>query len=115
MIQYQPLTTDYFFRQSKRLCKKYPHLKADIIACVRNFDERFATHLGNNIYKLRLKSSDIPRGKSKSFRLIVLIFELEKLLTPLTLYYKGDRSNVTDEEIESHVQSVLSELRSSTS
>ncbi len=57
-------------------------------------------HLGHSIYKIRLKSSDMSKGKSGSFRVIYyVIFEDSKIYL-LTIYSKGEKENISWEEIE---------------
>lgn len=111
MHTYQSAATKHFAKRIKKLCKKYPNLHEDIVRCVRAFDKRSAAYLGRGVYKLRLKSSDIPKGKNKSFRLIVLLMEVDNLIVPLTVYFKGDSDDISPQEVELHVEAVLSELR----
>lgn len=107
---YQPIILPYFRRQLEQYTKKYRHLKDAVIAVLDNFHKEQYTPLGQNIYKVRLRSKDIPRGKSKSFRLLVLVVEIEEYLVPITIYFKGDREDVTKKEINKHLENILLEL-----
>ena len=83
------VVTSHFKKQLKPLVKKFRHLPEDIENTLTNFDASQSIALGNYTYKLRLKSSDLPRGKSKSFRLIVILVEQDKILAPIAIYFKG--------------------------
>ena len=102
----------HFYRQLKQLVKKYRHLKAAVIEVLENFDKNKQTHLGQNVFKIRLRTKDISRGKSKSFRLIVLVVESGIYLVPITIYFKGDREDISPKELNIHLESILLELRS---
>jgi len=108
---YQPIILPHFKRQLKRYTKKYRHLKEAVISILENFDKRQHVHIGSNVYKVRLHTKDIPRGKSKSFRLLILVIETEGYLVPICVYFKGDQEDVTKKEISDHLEMILFELR----
>jgi hypothetical protein len=107
----QPILLPYFLKQIKRLLKKYPDLKDAFIVALKNFDKRQADNLGHSIYKIRLASRSINKGKNKSLRLIVLMLEIEGFIIPVTMYFKGAQTNITTKEINSHLCMILYELR----
>jgi mRNA-degrading endonuclease RelE of RelBE toxin-antitoxin system len=106
----QFVLSDYFLRQLRKLQKRYRHIKNDIIFTLRDFDQRQCFPLGGNLYKLRCKSSDIKRGKNKSFRLIVFIYRSKDMLVPIVVYFKGDKKGMSKREILYHLGRVLTEL-----
>ena len=108
---YKVVVPAHFEKQLKPLVKKYRNLKLDIEKTLLNFDKSMHPALGNYTYKVRLKSSDLPRGKSKSFRLIVLLVEYKNLLAPIAIYFKGDREDMAKSEVIYHLQMVISELQ----
>ena len=107
---YRPIVLPHFRKQLKRHLKKYRDLKQAIFVVLENFDKRQADSLGANIYKIRFTTKSLARGKSKSFRLIVLIMEIEKYLIPITFYFKGDKTDITEKEINQHLENILIEL-----
>lgn len=109
----QPLLLPHFKKQLKKLLKKYPHLQNSLIETLEKFQKQNETHLGKNIYKVRLQSRDIHKGKRNSFRLIVLLLEVEGFLIPITLYFKGDLADIKKQEINDHLETILFELRQS--
>jgi len=107
----QSIILPHFKKQLKRYTKKYRHLKEAVISILENFDKRQHIHLGRNVYKVRLKTKDIARGKSKSFRILVFVIEAEKYLVPICIYFKGDQEDITKKEINDHLEIILFELR----
>jgi mRNA-degrading endonuclease RelE of RelBE toxin-antitoxin system len=57
------------------------------------------------IYKVRIKNSDIQKGKSAGYRLIYYL-EAADLIILLAIYSKSDRANINIQEIED----ILSEM-----
>ena len=108
---YQIYFADHFLRQLKRHLKKYRSLENDCVETLQHFNLESAQYLGSKLYKLRLRSSDIPKGKSKSFRLILFLFAVKSVLVPITIYFKGDRSDILEKEIEYHLAMVLTDIQ----
>ena len=111
MPMYQPIILPHFKRQLKRYTKKYRHLKEAVISIFENLDKRRHIHIGSSVYKVRLHTKDISRGKSKSFRLLVFVMETEMYLVPICVYFKGDHEDITKKEINDHLEMILFELR----
>ncbi|OHA65199.1 MAG: hypothetical protein A3D64_02205 [Candidatus Wildermuthbacteria bacterium RIFCSPHIGHO2_02_FULL_49_9] len=108
---YQPLVLPYFRRQLEPHASKYRHLKDAVAIALDDFRKEQHAHVGHNVYKVRLRSKDIPRGKSKSFRMLVLVRETEGYVVPMTLYFKGDRDDITKKEVNRHLENILLELQ----
>lgn len=108
---YRPIILPHFKRQLKRHTKKYRHLKEAVISILDNFDKRQYIHIGHNVYKVRLGTKDIARGKSKSLRMLVFVIEVDKYLVPICIYFKGDREDIAKKEINDHLEIILFELR----
>lgn len=109
-MTYEILILPHFRKQLKQYAKKYRALKQDLTESLISFDAEPATHLGRNIYKIRLRSRDSGKGKSGGFRVIILMRQQRRLI-PLTLFAKNERSTMTLAEINSHLEDVLRELR----
>lgn len=92
------------------MAKKYRHLKEAVVFCLQSFRKEQHAHLGHGLYKVRLRSKDLPKGKNKSFRLIVYIMEVEGFLVPITIYFKGDLADISKKEINDHLEMALVEL-----
>lgn len=74
------------------------------------FRKESAIALGHNNYKIRLRCSDLKRGKSKSFRLILHILEEDRLMVPISLYFKSNRENLSKKEIMLDLADAVREL-----
>lgn len=108
---YRIFIADHFKRQVKTYTKKYRSIAEDIADFLDCFDRRGAQDLGRGLFKVRVKSSNIPRGKSKSFRVIVFVVEVDLLIAPIALYFKGDREDISKGELNDHLEAVIFELR----
>lgn len=108
---YQIFFASHFIQQLKIYKKKHRSIKSDVIFILNHFNREQAVSLGNNIYKIRLKTKSIPKGKSKSFRLIIAVIEIDKIIVPIAIYFKGDFDNMSKNEINNHLNTTLFELR----
>jgi len=109
---YQIYFTNHFLKQLKPLVKKYRQLTDDIVKELESFKKDLADPLGHKLYKIRLKCSDLLKGKSKSFRLIIYLWEYKNVLVPVTIYFKGDTDNISQKEIEYHLTMTVDEIES---
>lgn len=108
---HQTLILPHFKKQLKAYAKKYKYLKEVVIKTIQEFKKEQHTSLGGNIYKIRIKSKDILKGKSKSFRLLIFIIETGNYIVPIAIYFKGDKEDLTKKEINDHLAAILFELR----
>ena len=90
---------------------KYRHLKDVIAGTLDDFHKEQHARLRGNMYKVRLRTKDMARGKSSAFRLIVLIVEVHNCVIPVTLYFKSDRVGITKKELNHHLEIILFELK----
>ena len=94
-----------FKRQFKRLAKKYHSLRNDIAVWKKEIleDPFQGDSLGGGVRKIRMPIADKGKGKSGGARILtlnVLVSEDGLNVTLLTIYDKGEISNVKDEFIE---------------
>lgn len=108
---YRIVILPHFKRQAKPYTKKYRHLKDALVKALEQFQPDQQSALGNGVYKMRIQSKDIPKGKSKSFRLIVFVVELDMILVPIVLYFKGDQASISKSELNNHLEIILFELQ----
>jgi len=103
---YQP-----FLHKVKKLKKKYPNIKNDLIELLTNMENAKVSGvpipgLFNKVYKIRAASSDMKRGKSGAYRIVYYAEDGNGKLYLLTIYAKTKRVNIPITEI----QSILKEL-----
>ena len=94
-----------FKRQFKRLAKKYHSLRQDIASWKQEILENpfVGDDLGGGVRKIRMAIADKGKGKSGGARILtlnVMVSEDGMNVTLLTIYDKGEISNVKDEYIE---------------
>lgn len=110
---YRYLITDHFKRQLKPYAKKYNTILDDTIHSIKNFNPAQSVALGKNVYKLRMRILNLPKGKSNAFRMIILLLENQGLIAPLTIYFKGDLADISRREIKYHADIIRQEIESS--
>jgi mRNA-degrading endonuclease RelE of RelBE toxin-antitoxin system len=102
--------TNHFIKQLKPYLKKHRSLKSDLQETLETFSPQSYPLIAKSTYKIRLRTKDLPRGKSKSFRLIVLFLQTGNLIVPLTIYFKGDKANISSHELKYHYLVTIAEL-----
>lgn len=102
--------TDHFKRQVKFLAKKFPHVKDDLILALRTLDLDHEVSIGRSIYKIRIKSRDLKKGKSGGFRAYLYFYRLKSLIVPVCVYAKSYQSDLSDNELQHHFDHMLVEI-----
>lgn len=96
-----------FDKDIERLKKKYPHLEIDIKNFKENFSKEFQlsceplARFEKKLWKGRIGSTDMKRGKSGGFR---LIFYFDEVKNPGKVYFlkifpKVERSDLSPDEL----------------
>lgn len=103
-----------FLQEVKKLRKKYRQIEADI----KDFADRLEAGetLGDRlqglgdyiVYKARVASRDMQRGKSGGFRVIYYL-QTETQIFMLTIYAKTEREDISASEIFNIINEILSE------
>lgn len=101
MNEYKFNDTATYLKTIKKLQKRYPHISNDIENFIQNvhLPEDLGVHLGNDIYKARIKNSDKHKGKSAGYRLISLLKVIDNEIYLLFVYDKSDFENLSDSDI----------------
>lgn len=101
-MNYKVDTILLFDKQAKRLSKKYPSLKNDLAALIKELAEEpeQGTALGNNFYKIRLAITAKGKGKSGGARVITYIKVIATTVYLSAIYDKGEKSTITDNELK---------------
>lgn len=108
---YQSVILPHFTRQLQGYARKYRGLADAVADVLDDFHKEQHARLRGNLYKVRLRTKDVARGKSSAFRLIVLIIEVNNYILPVTLYFKGDQAGITKKELSHHLEIILFELQ----
>ena len=100
-MNYKIIPTEYFKQQVRNLLKDYPHIRQDLKELHRMLKDnpKYGKSLGKKVYKIRLKSLDISKGKRSGYRIITYVTDENRKVRLLTIYAKPRKSTISDDEI----------------
>jgi mRNA-degrading endonuclease RelE of RelBE toxin-antitoxin system len=104
-----------FLKEVKRLRKKYRHIEADIkdfadqLEAGETLGERLQGTKDYEIYKARVASRDMQRGKSGGFRIIYYL-QTDIQIYMLTVYAKTEKEDISALEVLELINEVLESL-----
>ena len=104
------LFSQYFKKQLKKLSKKYPQIVEDFLNKIDSLKLDQETYIGRSIYKIRIASTDMNRGKSGGFRSYLYLYQNKDLLLPLCIYCKTETASITETELKFHFDKTMEEL-----
>ncbi|KXB09059.1 hypothetical protein AKJ60_01090 [candidate division MSBL1 archaeon SCGC-AAA385M11] len=114
-MSYDVYLTKTLQKSVKLLKKKFPNVKKDLFHIIKNLEED--PGIGNpipgwnkEIWKVRCASTDIKRGKSGAFRTIYLWKSRHSKVYLLFTYFKGDKTDISKNEIEDILKKLTQEL-----
>ncbi|MFN6565125.1 MAG: type II toxin-antitoxin system RelE/ParE family toxin [Nostoc sp. ChiSLP01] len=93
-----------FQRKLRTLSKKYRQIQRDLEEVLKqlqggNFVGDRLSGIGYEIFKARVKNSNIKKGKSAGYRLIYWIHSLNKIVL-LDIYSKSEQEDIEVKEIQ---------------
>lgn len=93
-----------FKRNLKNLGKKYRSIRNDIEPVIQQLQNgelpgNQISGIGYKVFKLRVKNSDIAKGKSGSYRLIYYCQTATSIIL-LTIYTKSEQADIAAEDIK---------------
>jgi mRNA-degrading endonuclease RelE of RelBE toxin-antitoxin system len=100
--------TDEFKRRLRTLSKKYRQIRSDVQPIIEQlqageFVGNQIAGTGYTVFKVRVRNSDIQKGKSGGYRLIYQL-ESSAIVVLLIIYSKSDTDDVAREEIKSIIE-----------
>jgi mRNA-degrading endonuclease RelE of RelBE toxin-antitoxin system len=95
--------TPEFKRNIRQLAKKYRHLQADIQPVIAQLEsgQTPGTQIprtGYTVFKVRIKNSDIQKGKRSGYRMIYYL-KTPELVFLITIYSKTEQGDIFAEQI----------------
>lgn len=104
--------TPEFKRNLRALSKKYRHVRSDVTPVIEqlqsgHFVGSQVAHTGYTIFKVRVRNSDLRKGKSAGYRLIYLLNTPTDAVL-ITIYCKSDQSDISPAQI----RRIVAETRS---
>lgn len=107
-MNYEVNVVDEFKKDVKKLFKKYKSIKGDILELIEVLEEDYSVgiHLGSDLYKIRVKNSDVG-GKSGGYRVIYYTKLSNNSVYLLTIYSKTQKENIDVKTL----QPIIDELK----
>ncbi|MFA5781368.1 MAG: type II toxin-antitoxin system RelE/ParE family toxin [Bacteroidales bacterium] len=107
-MSYKVETTSNFDREAKKLAKKYPSLKNDLAWLFNELETNptMGTHIGSNIYKIRIAIQSKGKGKSGGARIMSYVKIVKQTVFLFSIYSKGEKDNISDREILNLVKEI---------
>ncbi len=94
-----------FNRNLRSLAKKYRNIRNDIQPVIEQLERGKLlgdkiSGIGYEVFKLRVRNSDIQKGKSGGYRLIYYVKTANGIIL-LTIYTKSEQADIVADEIKS--------------
>jgi mRNA-degrading endonuclease RelE of RelBE toxin-antitoxin system len=93
-----------FQRDLRELSKKYRHIRSDVQAIIEQLqageligDQMAGT--GYQVFKVRVKNSDLKKGKRAGYRLIYYL-KTPTIIILITIYSKSEQSDILSDKIQ---------------
>lgn len=101
-MSYSVSFTSDFERYLKRLTKKYQSLPSDLSQLVNQLkkDPTLGTHIGFNLYKIRLKIKSKGKGKSGGARVITFLISRKEEIYLIAIYDKSEIENLSKSQLK---------------
>jgi mRNA-degrading endonuclease RelE of RelBE toxin-antitoxin system len=105
---YSIIPSEKFKKEYKRLAKKFPSLKKELLELNTILVENptHGTPLGNNTYKIRVAIKSKGKGKSGGSRVITYIVAENEEVYLLTIFDKSEFDTIDDKSIEQIIDSL---------
>lgn len=102
-MSFEIRTIDPFVRELKKLSKKYPSLKNDILDLAEELLENplMGEPLGRDCYKIRMAITSKNKGKSGGARIITCVKVVKETVFLLSIYDKSEQENIEDSKLKS--------------
>ena len=114
-MTYDVHLTETFQKSIKALKKKYSRVKDDLLRQIKALEEDPSAGdpipgWNKEVWKVRVASSDVKKGKRAGYRLIYFWKGGEMKIYLLVVYFKGEKAEITKKEIETLLKKLNQEL-----
>ena len=109
--------TERFEKEVRRLAKRYRRIRLDIQPIIEQLEigELPGARIPNldyTVFKVRVRNSDVQKGKSGGYRVIYYL-KTETQILLVTMYSKSEQSDITAAEIREILNRAEEELNDS--
>jgi len=106
------LTFKPFLKNLKKLKKKFKNAGNDVSEILSQLEDNAPLgtpipHISEPVYKVRVRNTSIPKGKSGGFRLIYKFDEERRIITPMLFYSKTEKSDAPIQDIEEALKALF--------
>jgi mRNA-degrading endonuclease RelE of RelBE toxin-antitoxin system len=107
-MNYNIKTLSNFDKEVKKLAKKYPSLKDDLLTLAQDLltNPTQGDNLGQNFYKVRMAISSKSKGKSGGARIITCFKVIESTIYLTSIYDKSEKTTISKREIASFIAEI---------
>ena len=107
-MSYNVKSISVFEKQAKKLIRKYPSLKKELLELVQELKENpeQGTAIGKSCFKIRIAIASKNKGKSGGARVITNIVVTDGTVYLLSIYDKSERDNLSDKELDELLKSI---------
>ena len=100
-MSYKFVFTPEFEKEVLRLNQKFRNIKKDIEQLIDELSKepKLGESLGKNTYKIRVKNSDINKGKRAGYRVITYVIDEYEKIKFITIYFKGEKEDISKNEL----------------
>jgi len=101
-MSYNVQSIAVFEKQTKRLLKKYPSLKFELLQLVQSLKQNpeQGTSIGKSCFKIRIAIASKGKGKRGGARVITNFIITDNTVYLLSIYDKSEKDNLSDKELE---------------
>ena len=109
-MSYNVKSIAVFQKQAKRLIKKYPSLKIELLDLVQDLKEnpKQGTAIGRSCFKIRIAVASKGRGKSGGARVITNFLVSDTTVFLLSIYDKSEKDSLTENELNELIKYIPS-------
>ena len=106
-MSYEIRVVDEFKKDVKKLFKKYRSIKSDILELIERLEKDYTIgiDLGSNLYKIKVKNSDIG-GKSGGYRVIYYTKLANNKIYLLTIFSKTKKENIDIKSLKPIIEGI---------
>ena len=107
-MNFSVIPIDKFKKEAKRLIRKYPSLKKELIelGTILQANPTTGTSLGNNTFKIRIAIKSKGAGKSGGARVITYTVTENKEIYLLNIYDKAELDSINDITLRKIIKSI---------
>jgi mRNA-degrading endonuclease RelE of RelBE toxin-antitoxin system len=100
-MSFEIRTIDPFERELKKLSKKYPSVKNDVLDLAEELIENplMGESLGKDCYKIRMAITSKNKGKSGGSRIITCVKIIDEKIFLLSIYDKSEQEDIEDKAL----------------